>query len=70
MVSRPGYHLAELTLGRLVAKTDDPRVGDVVAVLDRQAPLCETDAADPACGRTWLRERGLRQKHACGGGAA
>ena len=35
MVSRPGYHLAELNVGRLVAPTDDPRVADFMANLDR-----------------------------------
>ena len=35
MVSRPGYHLAELNVGRLVAPTDDPRVADFMNNLDR-----------------------------------
>jgi hypothetical protein len=33
--TRPGYHLAELNIGRLVAPTDDPRVADFMANLDR-----------------------------------
>jgi hypothetical protein len=32
---RPGHHLAELNVGRLVAPTDDPRVADFMAALDR-----------------------------------
>ena len=28
-------HLAELNIGRLVAETDDPRVADFMAALDR-----------------------------------
>ena len=35
MSQRPGYHLAELNVGRLLAPTDDPRVGDFMAALDR-----------------------------------
>lgn len=35
MVSRPGYHLAELNVVRLVAPTDDPRVADFMNNLDR-----------------------------------
>lgn len=35
MNSRPGYHLAELNVGRLVADTDDPRVAEFMAALDR-----------------------------------
>lgn len=34
-LTRPGYHLAELNIGRLVAPTDDPRVADFMANLDR-----------------------------------
>ncbi len=30
-----GYHLAELNVGRLVADTDDPRVAEFMAALDR-----------------------------------
>jgi len=30
-----GHHLAELNVGRLVAPTDDPRVADFMAALDR-----------------------------------
>lgn len=30
-----GFHLAELNIGRLVAPTDDPRVADFMANLDR-----------------------------------
>ncbi|MEM8754661.1 MAG: DUF3291 domain-containing protein [Pseudomonadota bacterium] len=30
-----GHHLAELNIGRLVADTDDPRVADFMAALDR-----------------------------------
>ncbi len=33
--ARPGYHLAELNIGRLVAPTDDPRVAEFMAALDR-----------------------------------
>jgi hypothetical protein len=32
---RAGYHLAELNVGRLLAPTDDPRVADFMAALDR-----------------------------------
>ena len=35
MSARPGYHLAQLNVGRLVAPTDDPRVADFMAALDR-----------------------------------
>ena len=35
MALRPGYHLAELNVGRLVAPTDDPRVAEFMANLDR-----------------------------------
>jgi hypothetical protein len=31
----PGYHLAELNVGRLLAPTDDPRVAEFMAALDR-----------------------------------
>ena len=31
----PGYHLAELNVGRLLAPTDDPRVADFMNNLDR-----------------------------------
>ncbi|MFO1152024.1 MAG: DUF3291 domain-containing protein [Alsobacter sp.] len=34
-MGRPGHHLAELNVGRLVAPTDDPRVADFMAALDR-----------------------------------
>ena len=33
--SRPGYHLAELNIGRLLAPTTDPRVAEFMAALDR-----------------------------------
>ena len=32
---REGFHLAELNVGRLLAPTDDPRVGEFMAALDR-----------------------------------
>ena len=35
MKARPDHHLAELNVGRLVAPTDDPRVADFMAALDR-----------------------------------
>jgi len=35
MAVKPGYHLAELNVGRLVAPTDDPRVADFMQNLDR-----------------------------------
>ena len=35
MPARPGYHLAELSVGRLVAPTDDRRVADFMAAPDR-----------------------------------
>jgi hypothetical protein len=31
----PGHHLAQLNVGRLVAPTDDPRVAEFMAALDR-----------------------------------
>ncbi len=34
-MSRPGYHLAELNVGRLLAPTDDPRVADFMNALDK-----------------------------------
>ena len=34
-MTRPGHHLAELNIGRLVAETDNPRVADFMAALDR-----------------------------------
>ena len=34
-MTRDGYHLAELNVGRLVADTDDPRVAEFMAALDR-----------------------------------
>lgn len=35
MAVKPGYHLAELNVGRLLAPTDDPRVAECMANLDR-----------------------------------
>lgn len=35
MNPRPGYHLAELNIGRLIAPTDDPRVAEFMDALDR-----------------------------------
>ncbi|MBL4927252.1 DUF3291 domain-containing protein [Fuscibacter oryzae] len=35
MIARPGHHLAELNVGRLLAPTDDPRVADFMAALDK-----------------------------------
>lgn len=35
MIQPDGYHLAELNLGRLLAPTDDPRVAEFMANLDR-----------------------------------
>ena len=35
MNARPGFHLAELNVGRLLAPTDDPRVAEFMAALDR-----------------------------------
>ena len=35
MIANPGFHLAELNVGRLLAPTDDPRVADFMAALDR-----------------------------------
>lgn len=35
MSARPGFHLAELNVGRLLAPTDDPRVAEFMAALDR-----------------------------------
>lgn len=35
MSVKPGYHLAELNVGRLLAPTDDPRVAEFMAALDR-----------------------------------
>ena len=35
MMARAGYHLAELNVGRLQAPTDDPRVAEFMANLDR-----------------------------------
>lgn len=35
MMRRAGYHLAELNVGRLLAPTDDPRVAEFMANLDR-----------------------------------
>lgn len=35
MTARPGFHLAELNVGRLLAPTDDPRVAEFMAALDR-----------------------------------
>ncbi len=34
-MTAPGFHLAELNVGRLLAPTDDPRVADFMAALDR-----------------------------------
>lgn len=34
-MTRPGHHLAELNVGRLLAPTDDPRVAEFMAALDR-----------------------------------
>lgn len=33
-MSRPGYHLAQLNIGRLIAPTDDPRVAEFMNALD------------------------------------
>jgi hypothetical protein len=35
MNARPGHHLAELNVGRLLAPTDDPRVAEFMSALDR-----------------------------------
>jgi len=35
MMANPGFHLAELNVGRLLAPTDDPRVAGFMAALDR-----------------------------------
>lgn len=35
MTENPGFHLAELNVGRLLAPTDDPRVAEFMAALDR-----------------------------------
>jgi hypothetical protein len=35
MNARTGHHLAELNVGRLLAPTDDPRVAEFMAALDR-----------------------------------
>jgi hypothetical protein len=35
MMANPGFHLAELNVGRLQAPTDDPRVAGFAAALDR-----------------------------------
>jgi hypothetical protein len=35
VIQPPGTHLAELNIGRLVAPTDDPRVAEFMANLDR-----------------------------------
>ena len=35
MTARPGFHLAELNVGRLLAPTDDPRVAEFMGALDR-----------------------------------
>ncbi len=35
MTARPGYHLAELNIGRLVAPPDAPEVAEFMAALDR-----------------------------------
>jgi hypothetical protein len=35
MIQPPGMHLAELNVGRLLAPTDDPRVAEFMAALDR-----------------------------------
>ena len=35
MTGRAGFHLAELNVGRLLAPTDDPRVAEFMAALDR-----------------------------------
>ena len=35
MTPRPGHHLAELNVGRLLAPTDDPRVAEFMGALDR-----------------------------------
>ncbi len=35
MTTKPGHHLAELNIGRLIAPTDDPRVAEFMDNLDR-----------------------------------
>ncbi|MGY9049351.1 hypothetical protein P775_08805 [Puniceibacterium antarcticum] len=35
MTVNPGYHLAELNIGRLLAPTEDPRVAEFMNALDR-----------------------------------
>ena len=35
MSRKPGYHLAELNIGRLVAAPDDPRVAEFMGALDQ-----------------------------------
>ena len=34
-MTNPGFHLAELNVGRLLAPTDDPRVAEFMEALDR-----------------------------------
>ena len=34
-MTKPGFHLAELNVGRLIAATGDPRVSEFMAALDR-----------------------------------
>ncbi|HCZ00979.1 MAG: hypothetical protein A3D16_16255 [Rhodobacterales bacterium RIFCSPHIGHO2_02_FULL_62_130] len=51
MTARPGYQLAELNVGRLLAPTDDPRVAEFMAALDRVNGL-----AKRMSGFVWMME--------------
>lgn len=46
-----GMHLAELNVGRLLAPTDDPRVGEFMAALDRV-----NDIGKRSPGFVWMME--------------
>ena len=60
MSQRPGYHLAELNVGRLLAPTDDPRVGDFMAALDRINGLGKRmPESRPTCHNMGLHAIGL-----------
>ena len=60
MTGRSGYQLAELNVGRLVAPTDDPRVADFMAALDRVNGLGKRDVGicldDGGIGRAQHRQ--------------
>ena len=66
MTLRADMHLAELNIGRLIAPTDDPRVADFMANLDRiNGHLRANGASNRAFGWDHLRDADLWRANLC-----